>query len=91
MFVLNNAEAERGNEYEPKTTDNDRMKTWKNYDDGLTFYYQKHINFVQDKQLGIIIGDNKIPCDNAMFMHGGMIEPSCVEIILRHELDRRGL
>jgi hypothetical protein len=46
---------------------------------------------VRDRDWGIIYDGERYQCDQGVFMHGGMIAPECVEIIIRHELDRRGI
>lgn len=67
-------------------------KTWKIFDDGVTYWYQdKGDAFTRNADMGILVDGKYIRCDNSMFMHGGILDPQCVEIILRHELDRRGL
>jgi hypothetical protein len=86
-FVAN---AERGEEFIPETTAH--FKTWKNFEDGVTFYLEDKSSFgVRNIDTGIYVDGKKIQCDNPMFMHGGLLDPECVEAILRHELDRRGL
>lgn len=65
---------------------------WKNFDDGMTFYFEdKSDTWSRDVNVGIVLDGENIQCDSPLFMHGGLINPECIEIILRHELDRRGL
>lgn len=68
------------------------LETWKIFDDGVTYWLEDNSSWGnRNIDIGVMLDGEQIKCDNFMFMHGGIISPECVEVILRHELDRRGL
>ena len=69
------------------------IRVWTNFGDGVAYWSQVDYGlWGTDRSMGVIIdGGEEIRCDDGIFMHGGITSPECFEVILRHELDRRGL
>lgn len=69
----------------------EESRTWKNFDDGVEyFYFEYNADWTIKRGIGVIHNGETINCYEPV-AHGGTITLECFEIILRHELDRRGL
>ena len=84
LSIANASEAEPYREY----YNNDQ---WKNFNDGVEYFdYMYKDGWSNAHGIGIILDGEKINCYRGIG-HSGTVTPDCFEIILRHELDRRGL
>ncbi len=65
---------------------------FKLYEDGVTYLVKSDGGFLYDVQgVNILVGDDIIDCVPDGYHKNQYMTPLCLEIILRHELDRRGL